>query len=877
MAVITTNLTCELKDTVKVQYLEGNLFSQDNQANVINVTVLDGGEPASISGTVTANIIRQDGGTVTATGGTITGNVASITLPAAAYIVPGIVSIAVKLTTSGVITTLAAVVANVYQSSTDTAVDPGTIIPSITALQSQIEAAVASIPADYSSLWSSLAPAFDSSASYVAGQYVTYDGGFYRFGTAHSGSWVAGDAIPVTVGGDVNALKSSVEHLHGIDIIDLIPGYYITDNVSAGVTVDLTPVASSTFNNGGYAIYNCQAGDVFIINGNGGSSARLWCFIDSSNKRLTVANSGASGSDLVITAPENAAKLIINSQTNGLCYKGITVQMLINNMTQKYGSIQTVNGDKSLFIEQGSLADGVLSEANNRIVTGYLRFSSYPVTITMNTGYRLKRFVYNDDFSYYTTANWQTEYIISSEDSYYRRFVISKTDDSAITPDDFDDAVSSGFSNAVCIIPSIQLKEITNRITETVDGYGIKLDQFNLNRNMVGSSDMVWEYQNWVFPQVISYNGIRNRLYFTFTSDAGYSGIAQYDYDTQMLTKNILKQNPSGDSDDHDLVAVLMLPSTKLICAYSGGHNTDKNMYVRIASARESIETFDNVITLPSAYSTSYAQLFYYDGKVYMFYRMSNSRWGCRIGSNYGTTWGEETVLVTNSDQMYCQFTETTTDGVLRMCCYTNPTASDTSIRMAFLHLDNMTFYDTDNTTSLGTSILRTDVRVLIDAPTGDKVNRLFNAAKTAIGKTMILYAEFSITGAGAGSDGIYYLYDDGTKVEVAQCGYALWSPKAQLGIAWVGTDKLAVARGQTGNDLIELYDYSNGSVSFNKLIVSHARQSNGVNNYRTARPMIDNNTKALVYIQGYFNPSSFEDFIMDGHGYDLLNDVDLF
>lgn len=219
MATINTNLVCDLQTAVKVKYIDGNVFSQDAQANTINVTVLDGGEPATISGTVTANIIRADGGTVTATGGTITDNVASITLPAAAYAVPGVVSIVVKLTADDVITTIAAVVATVYQSSTDAAVDPGTIIPSIQTLITEIETAVASIPADYSSLWTSLAPAFNPSKSggYKVGEYVTNDGGLYRFTSAHSGSWSSGDVVAVNLGGEVYDLKSAFDGTVGLE------------------------------------------------------------------------------------------------------------------------------------------------------------------------------------------------------------------------------------------------------------------------------------------------------------------------------------------------------------------------------------------------------------------------------------------------------------------------------------------------------------------------------------------------------------------------------------------------------------------------------------------------------------------------------------
>ena len=75
MAQIETWVKQDLTKAVTVQYFNGNFFSQDNQANVIKVSVYNGGNPATISGTVTANIIRPDGSTVTATGGTITSTV----------------------------------------------------------------------------------------------------------------------------------------------------------------------------------------------------------------------------------------------------------------------------------------------------------------------------------------------------------------------------------------------------------------------------------------------------------------------------------------------------------------------------------------------------------------------------------------------------------------------------------------------------------------------------------------------------------------------------------------------------------------------------------------------------------------------------------
>lgn len=151
MARIESWFDQDLKKPVKVNTLNGNIFSMDNQGNLIGVRVTNNGETASLEGTVSGNVIRSDGATV-AVEGTLSGNTAYIVLPQAAYAVPGLVIITIKLTTNDVVTTLAAVTAIVYRSSTDSAVDPGTIIPSIETLIAEIENAIASIPPDYSEL-----------------------------------------------------------------------------------------------------------------------------------------------------------------------------------------------------------------------------------------------------------------------------------------------------------------------------------------------------------------------------------------------------------------------------------------------------------------------------------------------------------------------------------------------------------------------------------------------------------------------------------------------------------------------------------------------------------------------------------------------------
>lgn len=211
MASVNVNLSCDLQHPVRVQYLDGNMFSMDNGGNTINVLVYDNGEPAQIGGTVTANVIRADGGTVAVTG-SLSGNKVTIVMPQACYAVTGAVSVIIKLTQDTTVTTIAAFVANVYRSSTDTVVDPGTIIQSVEDLIADIEGAVADIPVAYNA---SFAPAYSNSSTYAVGQYVTYDGYLWRCTTAitTAESWTSGHWTKVALAEELSDVKSAIHDI----------------------------------------------------------------------------------------------------------------------------------------------------------------------------------------------------------------------------------------------------------------------------------------------------------------------------------------------------------------------------------------------------------------------------------------------------------------------------------------------------------------------------------------------------------------------------------------------------------------------------------------------------------------------------------------
>lgn len=110
----------------------------DNNAHTWRVTVLDGGEAAQVTGSVTGYFVRPDGNTVAVQGG-MTGNVASVVLAQACYAQEGDVKAVLRLSVStGAKVTLAALILPVRNVLTDSIIDPGEVIPSLDELLAQI-------------------------------------------------------------------------------------------------------------------------------------------------------------------------------------------------------------------------------------------------------------------------------------------------------------------------------------------------------------------------------------------------------------------------------------------------------------------------------------------------------------------------------------------------------------------------------------------------------------------------------------------------------------------------------------------------------------------------------------------------------------------
>ena len=144
MALVENRFVCDLSKPVQAQALKGNVFSLDNLGSRLSVLIYNNGQPATISGSVTANCILPDGSTVNVNGVLTTengGSKAYVDVPQSCLLIPGILKIAIKCISSSVITTLAAIVANVYMTKTDNVITPSQQV--ITDWNSEISAAIA--------------------------------------------------------------------------------------------------------------------------------------------------------------------------------------------------------------------------------------------------------------------------------------------------------------------------------------------------------------------------------------------------------------------------------------------------------------------------------------------------------------------------------------------------------------------------------------------------------------------------------------------------------------------------------------------------------------------------------------------------------------
>lgn len=130
----------DLNKSLQRTYAGELLATGDKQSNRYGARVFRQGEAVSLTGcAVTGYFIRPDTETVVISGA-VSGNVAYVDLPQACYTNQGNFSLAVKISGSGITQTVRIIDGYIRLTQTDVQIDPGTVIPTLDDLFTQIEA-----------------------------------------------------------------------------------------------------------------------------------------------------------------------------------------------------------------------------------------------------------------------------------------------------------------------------------------------------------------------------------------------------------------------------------------------------------------------------------------------------------------------------------------------------------------------------------------------------------------------------------------------------------------------------------------------------------------------------------------------------------------
>lgn len=131
----------------------------------------------------------------------------------------------------------------------------------------------------------------------------------------------AGDAVRGQVSNLSSELINTATDTTGDIPIIPYPQKYI-DLSGASVTMSGgVPQISGTSASYSVGYMVCSAGDQFIVSGMGGGQTRLWGFIDASGNILSKANQNTTVTGLTLTAPDDAAFIIVHTSDKKLSYK----------------------------------------------------------------------------------------------------------------------------------------------------------------------------------------------------------------------------------------------------------------------------------------------------------------------------------------------------------------------------------------------------------------------------------------------------------------------------------------------------------------------------------------------------------------------------
>lgn len=240
---------------VNIEDLSGMAFQAEDGGHTFEISgVNDAGESVELSGTVAGVFMRPDLADV-AIVGSATDGVVSVTLPADCYAVNGRFALTIFVTSDSQKVAVYAAVGTVTRTSGGAVA--GDTPQDVVDLINAINAAVQSIPADYTDLMAAVAQTYSDTSLYTRGSFAWYSGNLYEAVT------------------DITTAESfTAAHWRQIDVCGaMTPKNYVMENLFGERSSKYLKTDGTLHTSGYKRSFPASNGDTLIVSGRNWTSA----------------------------------------------------------------------------------------------------------------------------------------------------------------------------------------------------------------------------------------------------------------------------------------------------------------------------------------------------------------------------------------------------------------------------------------------------------------------------------------------------------------------------------------------------------------------------------------------------------------------------
>lgn len=262
--------------------------------------------------------------------------------------------------------------------------------------------------------------------------------------------------------------QDKINAVDGIEYFQFNWGHYLQTN---GSTVDFTDVKKAGDENYGYAVMNCQHGDIFTLNTTGGYSNRAWAFVDASNNVLSNSAESATTTNLEIAAPFNAAKIVIHAFLSQKSYKGIKINKRVSDLEQEQSGEINASGKADLGWVIGTLNYGQETTGTERARSTFIKVGKGTKISANPTYVKFIAALYDINTNKFIADNgaWVTEYTVLND--CYLRLLIAKPANGVISDADLETMTANVFVYRKPVYSDLTDSTIITDIPENVLKY----------------------------------------------------------------------------------------------------------------------------------------------------------------------------------------------------------------------------------------------------------------------------------------------------------------------------------------------------------------------------------------------------------------------